>query len=46
MMEFMDSNRDRKRLWFVSLTSRKDGEDMELKSCINFMLVTVLKPSR
>lgn len=45
-MEFIDSSKDRKRLWLVSLASRKDGEDIELKSCINFVLVTVLKPSR
>lgn len=45
-MEFIDSSKDRKRLWLVSLAKRKDGEDMELKSCINFVLAAVLRPSK
>lgn len=45
-MEFIDSSKDRKRLWFVSFASKKDGEDIELNSCINFVLVVELSPSR
>lgn len=42
----MDSSKARNRLWFVSFAKRKDGEDIELNSCINLLLVTALSPSR
>lgn len=45
-MESMDSSKDRKRPWFVSLARRNDGDDIELNSCISLVLVTVLSPSK
>jgi hypothetical protein len=45
-MEFIDSNSDLRRSWFVSLANKKDGEDIELNNCIIFEQVGPLKPSR
>lgn len=45
-MEFIASSRERRRVWFVSFASRKDGEDIEEKSCMSFAHDAGLKPSR
>ena len=41
MTALMDSSSDCSRAWFVSLASRKLGEDMEVKSCNSLELVVV-----
>lgn len=46
MMAFIASSRERRRVWFVSLARRKDGDDMDEKSCMSFEHEAGLRPSR
>lgn len=45
IMAFSASSSDFNRSWLLSLASRNEGEDMEEKSCISLVQVTVLMPS-
>ena len=45
-MALIDSNKDVKRVWFVSFANRKLGDDIEANSCKRFEQVIELSFSR
>jgi hypothetical protein len=46
MMAFIDSSSDVNKSWLLSFARRKEGEDMEEKSCISLEQVAIFMPSR